>query len=1290
MRVITNPGLPAPEVHIMSNGRYHMAISSAGGGYSRWQDLAVTRWREDATRDCWGTFIYLRDTESEELWSTSYQPTLRPTKNYEAVFTQSRAEFRQRHVGIETHAEISISPEDDLELRRVTLTNHSDKTRTIELTSYAEVVIAPAAADASHPAFSTLFVQTEFLSSHPAILCTRRARSEADRPPWLFHLLVGQGGEQGETSCETDRSKFIGRGGSLVSPAAMRQVAALTNTVGPVLDPIVSLRRNVTLRSGESAQMDFVIGMSDHRDGALALVDKYNSIRMADRTLDLAWTHSQVTLRQLNITEAEAQLYSRLASNLIYSSPSRRAAPSTLLANRRGQSSLWSHGISGDLPIILICIGDRENIDLARQLIQGHSYWRMKGLSVDLVILNSDDSIYRQPLHEEILRMIASGSGAQMLDRPGGIFVRQIDQVSNEDRILLQSVARIVLLDENGTLAEQMERPAIQEAALAPLPVMRSPVHHSPELPWRELVFHNGLGGFTPDGREYVTMLREGENTPAPWVNVIANPTFGTVVSESGSSYTWSENCHEFRLSPWTNDPVSDVGGEFYYIRDERTGRFWSPTPSPARGSTPYVIRHGFGYTVFEHIEEGISSELWIYVATDAPIKFGVLKIRNLSGVPRRLSATGCWDWVLGDLREKNLQHIQTEIDPKSGALMARNPYNTEFHDRIAFIDVNEPTRSCTGDRKEFFGRNGTPERPAALKRMRLSGKAGAGLDPCGAVQVAFDLDPGEEREVTFRLGVGRNVSDIQSLIQRFRRPSASRLALEEVWQYWNRTLGTVQVETPDPAVNLMANGWLLYQTISCRIWARTGFYQSGGAFGFRDQLQDTLALLHAEPALVREHMLRAAARQFPEGDVQHWWHPPQGRGVRTHFSDDFLWLPYVTCRYVSALADTGVLDEQVFFIEGRPVRPEEEACYDLPSRSGESATLYEHCLRAIKHGLRFGSHGLPLIGCGDWNDGMNMIGKDGRGESVWLAFFLYDVLTRFADLAQSRKDNLVAADCRKQAAILQKNIEVNGWDGEWYRRAYFDSGEPLGSHLNPECQIDSLPQSWAVISGAGNPLRAREAMASVDRRLVRREAGLIQLFDPPFDQSELNPGYVKGYIPGVRENGGQYTHAAIWTTMAIALLGETERAWELLNMINPVRHGDTPEKIATYKVEPYVVAADVYSVFPHTGRGGWTWYTGSAGWMYRLIVETLIGIQREGAFLRLPKNLPKSWKTFKVHYRYHQTQYHIELVRISGDPLSTPRQVLLDGQELVETNVIPLLDDRTEHIVEVRIPEIP
>jgi cellobiose phosphorylase len=700
----------------------------------------------------------------------------------------------------------------------------------------------------------------------------------------------------------------------------------------------------------------------------------------------------------------------------------------------------------------------------------------------------------------------------------------------------------------------------------------------------------------------------------------------------------------------------------------------------PARGPTPHVIRHGFGYTVFEHTEHGIASELWVYVAMDAPVKFMVLKVRNVSGRPRRLSVTGYWEWVLGDLRHKSLLHVQTEVDLKTGALLARNPYNTEFPGRIAFLDANDATRTLTGDRKEFLGRNGSLSRPAALKRARLSGKVGAGLDPCGAVQVAFDLPEGQERETCFRLGVGRNAADVHQLIQRFRRADASRVALEAVWEFWNRTLGAVNVDTPDPAVNVMANGWLLYQTLSCRLWGRTGFYQSGGAYGFRDQLQDVLALVHAEPALTREHLLRAAARQFREGDVQHWWHPPAGRGVRTHFSDDYLWLPYVTCHYVAGVADTGVLDEMIPFLEARPVKPEEEGYYDLPNRSEESATLYQHCVRAIERGLRFGPHGLPLIGCGDWNDGLNRVGNEGRGESVWLAFFLYDVLNRFAELARGRQDIAFADRCVLQARQLQLNLEQHAWDGEWYRRAWFDNGEPLGSQANPECQIDSLPQSWSVISGAGDPRRSRQAMNSVDRRLIQRKAGLIQLFDPPFDQSHLDPGYIKGYIPGVRENGGQYTHAAIWTAMAFALQGEHDRAWNLFALLNPVHHGGSPDHIATYQVEPYVVAADVYAVAPHIGRGGWTWYTGSAGWMYRLLIETLLGVHREGDQLRLTPRLPNAWSTYKIHYRFRQTVYHITITRLAGHP-ATANPLVLDGNELIG-NTIPLVDDHQEHTV--------
>ena len=1285
VRVFTNPSPLAPDVHLLSNGRYHVAITSAGGGYSRWGKLAVTRWREDATLDCWGAFVYLRDVATGDFCSASFQPVRRATGDYQAIFTQARAEFRQTWAEIESHAEISISPEDDVELRRITLTNHSSRHRVVELTSYAEVVMATPAADLSHPAFGNLFVQTEFLGPASALLCTRRAGSPDEKQPWMVHLIVSRGGEQGEVSCETDRSRFIGRGGTASRPSAMGAVAPLSNTTGAVLDPVVSLRRTVGLAPNESAVVDFVIGMAGDRGSALALVEKYQSIRMTDRAFDLAWTHNQVTLRQLNATEGEAQLYGRLAGALVFADPARRARPGLLRSNRRGQSGLWSYGISGDSPIVVLHIGAAENIEIVRQLIKAHSYWRMKGLTVELVILHGDTSVYRDSLHDQITGLIASGIEAQMVGKPGGIFLRRLEDIPSEDRVLLQAAARIVLDDGNGTLAEQLEWRVVQEPPVAAFVPARPAWTTAPfPLPQRDLVLDNGFGGFTRDGHEYVITLGPGRVTPAPWVNILANPTFGTVVSESGGGYTWAENAHEFRLTPWSNDPVQDTPGESLYLRDEQTGQVWSPTPLPARGATPYVIRHGFGYTVFEHSEWGIASELWIYVAMDAPVKFMVLKLRNLSGRPRRVSATGYWEWVMGDHRQGNLMHVQTEVDLETGALLARNRYNTGFPDRVLFLDVNDPDRTVTGDRREFLGRNGSLSRPAALRRARLSGKVGAGLDPCGAVQVVVDLPEGGQGECIFRIGAGRNADDAQSLIRRFRQPEASHLALEGVWSHWNRTLGAVNVETPDPAVNIMANGWLLYQTIASRVWGRTGFYQSSGAYGFRDQLQDVMALVHAEPAIMREHLLRAAGRQYREGDVQHWWHPPSGRGVRTHSSDDYLWLPYATCRYVDCVADTGILDESIPFLEGRPVRPDEEAYYDLPNRSEESGTLYEHGVRAIEHGLRFGEHGLPLMGGGDWNDGMNRVGSQGRGESVWLAFFLHDVLTQFSRLARARGDAVFSERCTAQALQLRQNIERNAWDGGWYRRAYFDDGEPLGSSADSECQIDSLPQSWSVISGAGEPSRSRQALQSADRRLVQGPAAIIRLFDPPFDKSSPNPGYIMGYLPGVRENGGQYTQGAVWVAMAFALLGETERAWELFGMLNPINHARTAGQIAVYKVEPYVVSADLYSVVPHVGRGGWSWYTGSAGWMYRLLVETLLGANLEGDRLRLSPRMPLAWTTFKVHYRYRNTPYHITISRSAAAP-PTGVSLSLDGQEQTG-ETFPLADDRREHSVEMRI----
>lgn len=1267
IRVINTPNTPIPEIQLLSNGRYHVMVTNSGGGYSRWRDIALTRWREDATTDHWGTFCYIRDLDTQKLWSNAYQPTLKKADHYESVFSQGKVEFRRRDEQIETYTEIIVSPEDDVEVRRINLINHSKSKKNLELTSYGEVVIAMPAADNSHPAFSNLFVQTEIQDHQNSIICSRRARSKDEQPPWMFHLAKVSGTEVTAVSYETDRNVFVGRGNTLVNPAALQKQQTLSGSQGSVLDPVVSVQYRITLAPGETATLDVVTGIAATREANQVLIDKYQDKHLRDRAFELSWTHSQVVLRQIGATETDAQLYGRLASSIVYMNPALRAPQNIVLKNQRGQSSLWAYSISGDLPIVLLQVSDSDNITLAKQMVKAQAYWNLKGLAVDLVIINEDPSGYRQVLQEQIQGLIAGGTTITTSDKPGRIFVRSADQIPTEDLILLQTVARVIISDSQGTLSDQINRKQSSKPAI-PKFEMTGPANegyqkNTPALP-DNLHFFNGIGGFSSDGKEYLVQIKQDQRTPLPWANILANPNFGTLISESGSSYTWFENAHEFRLSTWYNDPVSDKTGEAFYIRDEEHGKFWSPLPMFVNKGT-YITRHGFGYSAFEYEYDGINSETTVYVDTEAAIKFIRIKVINNSGRPRKLSATGYVEWVLGGQRPKAAFHVVTELEGNTGALIAKNPYSSEFNNRVTFLDADEAQFEYTSDRAEFIGRNGTLRNPEGMTRTKFSGKTGACLDPCAAMLVPFELENGREHIITFRLGAGRDMREAIELIKRFQGPKTAVTALENVKAFWKKALGAIEVETPDQSVNILVNGWLEYQVLACRLWGRSGFYQSGGAFGFRDQLQDVLALMHAQPQLTRKQIVLSASRQFKEGDVQHWWHPPLGRGVRTLCSDDYLWLPFVTSRYITTTQDTGILEEVIPFLQGRLLNVGEESYYDAPVVSDQKATLYEHCKIAIRYGLRFGEHGLPLIGSGDWNDGMNMVGIHGKGESVWLGFFLYDILNRFKKIADLKKDQEFVQLCEQEAVKLRQNINAHAWDGKWYMRAYFDDGSPLGSHLNSECMIDAIAQSWSVLSEAGEPDRIQTAMQSANQHLINREKGLIQLLEPPFDKADMDPGYIKGYVPGVRENGGQYTHAAIWMVMAFAKLDNRERTYELLSLINPINHGKTAEDVAVYKAEPYVMAADVYGVAPHTGRGGWTWYTGSAGWMYQLITESFLGIRREGNSIIVEPRVPAGWKSFRIKYTLNENVYNIEVTQENNNFRLTVNGLNITGQRI-------------------------
>jgi cyclic beta-1,2-glucan synthetase len=1293
-RAATAPDTP-PQAHVLCNGRYSVLISSDGGGSSRWKGRVLVRGEADPTLEPRGTWIWVEDLDTGEVWTAVGGPRP-PGEPGEVWFAPHMAELTGRHADLAVRVGVVVAPDEDLEARLVRVSNLSDRPRRLALTSYGEVVLARPAEDRRHPAFGKLFIESGWLPDAGALVFQRRLRSPEEETVVLAHVAVPALDDPAAAEWETDRTRFLGRVGGYDHPEGLSSIGSpagrLTGTDGS-LDPIFALRRRIDLGPREEGEIAFLTAAGDTRAAALEALQRRGALPQVRALFEQARLHAGPELQAAGVPGGDARHLQELLSAILQSRPELRAESSVLAANRRGQSGLWAHGISGDRPILLVRAHRPEDLLLLREVLAAHAYWRRRRIEIDLVLLDEGATVYDQPLRAGLEREIVNSGGAEWRDRPGGIFVVRAALLDPADRTLLEAVAGAVLDAERGGLAAQLQllhggaHGPGRLPAFVPIPSMPLAAEATPPLERPAgLLFDNGLGGFTPDGREYVIHLLPGQATPAPWVNVVANPEFGFLASESGGGYTWAGNSSERRLTPWRNDPVADVPGESLYLRDEETGEIWTITRLPAGEAEVCQARHGIGSTVFRQNSRGLAQELRLSVAPSEPVKIAALRLTNLWQRPRRITATWYAEWVLGATRRATAPHVVSEYDSESGALLARCSF-PEGEERTAFLASDRPIHGVTADRAEFLGRPADRVRPAGLVRIGLGNAVGPGLDPCAALQIHFDLLPGETVEAVFLLGQGEDRAAALDLVHRFRDSAALVAARQASEGFWDDLLGQVQVRTPEPGIDLFANRWLLGQALACRVWGRTGLYQSSGAFGFRDQLQDVMALLAGAPEIARAHILEAARHQFAEGDVLHWWHPPAGKGVRTRCSDDLLWLPYVTARYVAVTGDRSILGEVVPFRGGPELGPGHAERYDQYPLLPGGETLEEHCRRALRRGTTAGPHGLPLIGSCDWNDGLNRVGEQGVGESVWLAWFLHTVLHEWAALCVSEGRADEAAGLRHRAEELRREIERSAWDGAWYLRAWYDDGTPLGAAGNREAEIDLIAQAWAVLSGAGDPARAEQAMESAWRRLVRREdgtgEGMALLLAPPFDRAPGDPGYIKAYPPGVRENGGQYSHAAVWGAWAFAKLGDGARAVEILRMILPVDRTATPAGVERYRVEPYVVPADVYGVPPFTGRGGWTWYTGTAAWTYRLILEGILGLRREAGALVIDPCLPPNWPGYEAVIREGSAVY-----RVRVENPGAGRGVLavtLDG-ELLEGARVPLRDDGREHEVVVTL----
>lgn len=1275
-----------PETTILGNSNYNILLNTAGGGYSKFKDIMIYRWKEDLIHSSWGKFFYIKDSTTNEYTSSTYEPCKEQGDKYEVNFYLYKAEFVKVWKELELNTTIQVIPEDNCEIRTICIKNNSDEERIIEVTSYSEIVLQGYNGDIAHPAFGNLFITTEYIDDLNGILAKRRPRSEKEKDIYTIE----------STMCECDfpieydtaRLSFIGRNNSKANPIALQENNPLKNNIGNVLDPIIAIKRKVRINKGESKVIKYITITGNSKDEVMSKSRAYQENVILEESILKSSLSLEDNLIAKGIKSTQAVIYEKIGSSILFNNQTYTKRLNNLMNLNRDQRNLWSYGISGDLPIVLLTVNKEKESDVLRQLIDCHNYLEDKGLKFDIVVINEEEISYEKPLDNALKRIILNSSLNGRENTSGGIFIISNENMPREDLNLFYSIAAIIIKGEEGVLWKQIDRTMenetykdtsrgyLWEAHEIELDKFNYEHNNIPKLDTSELHFYNGYGGFNSEG-EYTIILKDRESTPAPWINVIANNNrFGFNISESGSSYTWYKNSREFKITPWNNDFIEDTLSEVLYLEEE--SKIWSITPEPMRDDGEYIITHGFGYSKFTHCINGISGEVTFFSAKEKSAKFIRVSLKNLDNKNRNIGITYVARLCLGDLREKNYKKIYTVINNEKKFIYGKNPYSSNFSSSHAYLKIiGGVNESFSGDERDFIVSRESIEVLYEKRNDKLSGKCGSGLEPVLSEKAYLNIGPHEEKSIVIILGAEESIDEIQNTLEEFSSISRVEKELKEVREYWRNLINNINIKTEDKALDFMINGWLPYETISCRLFSRTAFYQCGGAYGFRDQLQDSIPMIYINPEITRNQILYSATRQFEEGDVQHWWHPVVDSGIRTRFSDDLLWLPYVTCIYVKATGDYGILDEEVGYLKDEPLKEGEDERYNVSPKSDLKESLYKHCIRAIDRSLKFGPHNIPLMGSGDWNDGMSTVGNKGKGESIWLGWFIYSILKDFKDICSYKKDEEYYKKSIKVMEFVRENLETYGWDGNWYKRAYFDDGTPLGSHENQECKIDALSQCWSVISEAGNEERANIAMSSLEKYLVKPKEKIILLLSPPFDNSSLKPGYIKGYVPGVRENGGQYTHGVTWVALALAKLGRGEEAYNIYSMLNPINHSLTTKEADIFKTEPYVMAADVYSVKPHEGRGGWSWYTGSSGWMYTIALEYILGfklIERKG--FKIKPCLPEKIKEYSIDYKYKDAIYHIK-VRKSN--IST---IILDGSVL-EGETIPLLPNG-EHEVKV------